>query len=202
MAWSSFAKARLLTLAYSVCHCHLSFFRGGSFPQYCVIRWFRTTHLSWPLLKFFSRNMCYCMGDQICSQLLRKGERKHSPVVSFSLYWGSSCWWKLLVFPHPTSTLSTWAHYTSYVKDLHRSNCLIVLHHFLDSCSLLRVGGHIHKAKIDFPSCHPVVIHGQHPNSKLFIQNMWDYYMLAQLSSLVCLIIDFTLLVVTDRFAL
>ena len=76
-------------------------------------------------------------------------------------------WYSLIQhqhFPHELTALHNG-------KDLHHSSCLIALHPFLDSCGLLRVGGRIHKAKIDFPSRHPVVIHGQHPISKLIIRS-------------------------------
>ena len=73
------------------------------------------------------------MGDQICLQLSRKGERKYSPLVSFSLHWESTVvvagnyLYSLIQrqhFPHEHIVLHNG-------RDLHRSSCLIARHPFL-----------------------------------------------------------------------
>ena len=50
-----------------------------------------------------------------------------------------------------------------------RSSCLLTLHPFLDSSSLLRVGGRQNQSSLCNPSQHPVIVHGKHPITKLLI---------------------------------
>ena len=55
-------------------------------------------------------------------------------------------------------------------RHISRSSSLLSLHPFLDTNSLLRVGGRISKANRAFSSCHPIIIHGYHPITKLIVR--------------------------------
>ena len=50
------------------------------------------------------------------------------------------------------------------------SSCLLPLHPFVDSSGLLRVGGREQNSKAPYSSQHPIIIHGNHPVTKLLIQ--------------------------------
>ena len=54
-------------------------------------------------------------------------------------------------------------------KPLSRSSCLLHLNPFLDSNSLLRVGGREQCTEALSPSQHPIIVHGRHPVVKLLI---------------------------------
>lgn len=54
-------------------------------------------------------------------------------------------------------------------QDLPRVSCLRLLHPFLDRSGLLRVGGRIRNSPLDYSQRHPVILHGQHPLTKLIV---------------------------------
>ena len=49
------------------------------------------------------------------------------------------------------------------------SSPLFVLHPFVDSDGLVRIGGRVRDAGISYASRHPIVLHGKHPITKLII---------------------------------
>ncbi len=56
-------------------------------------------------------------------------------------------------------------------KPLPSSSCLLPLHPFLDSYDILRVGGRERNSSLSYSRCHPVILHGKHPISKLIIRS-------------------------------
>ena len=51
------------------------------------------------------------------------------------------------------------------------SSSLFVLHPFMDSSGLVRVGGRVRNARISYDSRHPIILHGKHPITKLIISS-------------------------------
>ena len=56
-------------------------------------------------------------------------------------------------------------------KNLSNSSCLLPLHPFLDSSSLLRVGGRQQNSNLSYSRQHPIILHGNHPVTKLIIHS-------------------------------
>ena len=54
-------------------------------------------------------------------------------------------------------------------KDIPKSSCLLPLHPFVDSSMLLRVGGREQNSKASYASQHPIILHGNHPLTKLIV---------------------------------
>ena len=54
---------------------------------------------------------------------------------------------------------------------LHRGSRLLLLHPFVDSCGVLRVGGRECQSKLSYSQMHPVILHGTHPLSRLIIRS-------------------------------
>jgi hypothetical protein len=54
---------------------------------------------------------------------------------------------------------------------LPRGNCLLPLSPFIDSNGLLRVGGRQKQSKLHYSRMHPIILHGNHPLTKLFISS-------------------------------
>ena len=73
--------------------------------------------------------------------------------------------------------LSQEDHFSSDIQSLNKnsstreSSPLFVLHPYLDSGGLVRVGGRVHNAKFSYDSRHPIVLHGKHPITKLIISS-------------------------------
>ena len=55
-------------------------------------------------------------------------------------------------------------------KAVPAASCLCVLHPFIDSAGILRVGGRLGNYPFAFSQRHPVILHGQHPLTKLIIR--------------------------------
>ena len=51
------------------------------------------------------------------------------------------------------------------------SSPLFVLHPFMDSSGLVRVGGRVQNARISYDTKHPVILHGRHPITKLIVSS-------------------------------
>ena len=56
-------------------------------------------------------------------------------------------------------------------KPLPLSNSLRPLNPFLDADGLLRVGGRLSKSQKDYQSRHPIILHGKHHLTSLFIRS-------------------------------
>ena len=54
-------------------------------------------------------------------------------------------------------------------RDLPKGSSLRVLHPFLDAAGILRVGGRVGNAKFDYSQRHPIILHSQHPLTRLII---------------------------------
>ena len=73
--------------------------------------------------------------------------------------------------------LSQEDHFSSDIQSLNKnfstreSSPLFVLHPYLDSGGLVRVGGRVHNTKFSYDSRHPIVLHGKHPITKLIISS-------------------------------
>ena len=51
------------------------------------------------------------------------------------------------------------------------SSPLFILHPFMDSSGLVRVGGRVRTARISYDAKHPIIIHGKHQITKLIISS-------------------------------
>ena len=56
-------------------------------------------------------------------------------------------------------------------KVVHRGSSLLPFRPFLDKCNLLRVGGRMSNSKFSYSKLHPVILHGNHPVTKLIIRS-------------------------------
>ena len=56
-------------------------------------------------------------------------------------------------------------------QELPSANCLRVLHPFLDPSGLIRVSGRLRNSRVAYSQRHPVILHGQHPLTRLIIRS-------------------------------
>lgn len=61
--------------------------------------------------------------------------------------------------------------YLSKKHSIDKSSCLVALDPYLDSSGLLRVGGRQNLSLKSYNTVHPIILHGQHPLSKLIIRS-------------------------------
>ena len=56
-------------------------------------------------------------------------------------------------------------------KNMPPSSCLLPYHPFLDSSSVLQVGGREQNSNAAYSSLHPIILHGKHPLAKLIVHS-------------------------------
>ena len=82
-------------------------------------------------------------------------------------------------------SLSQGEHFASEIQSLRaklelpNSSSMLPLRPFLDNSNVLRVGGQISNAELSLSQRHPMIIHGKHPLTRLFIRSEQKQLLLA-----------------------
>ena len=97
-----------------------------------------------------------------CNLRRGKGNPRRGPLSVDELLRAERYWFMVMQQCHFSKEISA----LRGKRDLNKGRCLLPLHPILDDHGLLRVGN---QSKLEYSLCHPIILHGNHPVTKLLI---------------------------------
>ena len=112
--------------------------------------------------------MDFPVPKQLPSRKLKKETIHESSLTTEELHNAESYWYQCAQLAHFSEDIDS----LKANSGLSRSSPLLSLRPFIDSSSLLRVGGRQQLSKMSYSQKHPIILHNKHPLTRLIVQSV------------------------------